>query len=368
MFKVQVENFQSIKKAQIDVDGFTVVTGPNNSGKSALMRAIRGVFTNPPSSSFLRHGAKHLAVKLEFEDGQTIEWVKGNRGTNKYIINGHDLENVGRGAPSEALDLGIFPIQVGGNQIWPQMAPQITGQVFLLDEVGSVVAEAIADVDRVGVLNSALKDSESDRRAANSRLKVRRTDEAKQKEELEMFSNLGEAEEIVAALAEQRKKAKKAFAAIQTLRRLQGEIKECQEQIDALAPVKQVSVLGEDKIDRIKEEARNIRSLEKLRDEYEEATREESTLRAAVEAVTPFLGLEQYDQSMDKFRRAVDALRGLRERMNDARDSVQQQGESLEEKKIELDGINEEIAEIAGHLSECPVCGSVLNSEQSEGV
>ena len=66
--KVTVENFQSIKRAEIDVDGFTVITGPNNSGKTALMRAIRGAFQNAPGSAFIRHGEKECRVEVDLGD------------------------------------------------------------------------------------------------------------------------------------------------------------------------------------------------------------------------------------------------------------------------------------------------------------
>ena len=93
---VHVRDFQSIQDAIIIIDGFTVVTGPNNSGKSALQRAIRGVFTNPPAGSLVRHGAKYLSVTITFSDGQTVCWEKGSK-VNRYIVNGKLIDNVGRG-------------------------------------------------------------------------------------------------------------------------------------------------------------------------------------------------------------------------------------------------------------------------------
>ncbi len=42
MVKVRVKNFQSIREAEVEVKGLTVITGPNNSGKTAFMRAVKG--------------------------------------------------------------------------------------------------------------------------------------------------------------------------------------------------------------------------------------------------------------------------------------------------------------------------------------
>lgn len=364
MVKVRVENFQSIKKAEIEVNGFTVVTGPNNSGKSALMRAIRGAFTNAPAASYVRHGAKSLSVRLEFDDGQSLEWHKGGRGTNKYVINGHELQNVGRGAPAEVLDMGVFPIKAGGRTLWPQVAPQITGQVFLLDEVGSMVAEAIADVDRVHALNEALKDSESDRRAAVSKIKVRRADEVSLQEEVDMFANLGEAEQLVAALADERTKAQKFRAAIQRLTALRRGIQSAQAEIDELLPIRDIAIPSEEQIEAVKNEARRIRSLEKLRNEYRQTQTEATALKGSIEAMQPFMFLGGGDESLTKHRKAVEVLMALKNRLGDAAGDVLGCQEETAALERELEEINQEIAEQAGHLPECPVCGTLLNESQ----
>ena len=43
----RVQNFQSVEDATIVIDGLTVITGTNNSGKTAVMRAIRGCSPTP---------------------------------------------------------------------------------------------------------------------------------------------------------------------------------------------------------------------------------------------------------------------------------------------------------------------------------
>ena len=132
MFKVRVKDFQSIADASITVDGFTVITGPNNSGKSALMRAIRGAFQNTRGSGFVRHKKAKTSVEVEFSDGNKLEWSKGTAKSAKptYVINNGSPIHPGQAVPDEVRDLGIKPIMAGGRDIWPQFAPQFTGQIF----------------------------------------------------------------------------------------------------------------------------------------------------------------------------------------------------------------------------------------------
>lgn len=181
--RVRIRNFQSIKDAEIEISGFTVITGTNNSGKTSVMRAIRGVFTNAPAGPLLRRGEAYLSVTLHFDDGNTVTWEKGwekpdrkGKTVNRYIVNGKTLPNVGRSAPEEVRFLGVGEIRAGSDRIWPQIAEQVTGSLFLVDRPGSVMAEALSDVDRVGRLSSALRLSESDRRSVSDRLRIRRED------------------------------------------------------------------------------------------------------------------------------------------------------------------------------------------------
>ena len=195
--RVRVKNFQSIEDAEVIIDGFVVVCGPNNSGKTALMRAIRGLFTNAAPGSYLRQGANFLSVEMEFDDGTTILWEKGwekpekkGSAVNRYTLNGYQLSSVGRGAPPEIEALGVQSILAGNTPIWPQVADQFDGTLFLVNKTGAMVAEALSDVERVGRLTDSLRLSEKDKRAVVSELKVRREDLKGLHAEVQRFQGL----------------------------------------------------------------------------------------------------------------------------------------------------------------------------------
>ena len=175
MVKIGVKNFQSIRDAEIEVNGFTAIKGQNNSGKSAFMRAVRYAFQNQKGSSYVRNGEENCSVHVEV-GGHSLVWEKGSSVKPSYTIDEQSPIFPGQAIPEELGVFNIGPISAGGREVWPQFAPQFTGQVFLIDLPGSVLAESISDVDKVSILNQALRDSESDRRQASSTLKVRRSD------------------------------------------------------------------------------------------------------------------------------------------------------------------------------------------------
>lgn len=193
----RVQNFQSVDDATIVIDGLTVITGTNNSGKTAVMRAIRGVFTNAPPGPLVRHGCAHLSVTLTFDDGTSVLWEKGwekpdqkGKTVNRYTINGKQIATVGRGVPPEVEALGVREVRAASDRVWPQIASQLSGDLFLVDRPGSAIAEALSDVERVGKLTSALKVSEKDRRSTVSELKVRRKDVASHQEASDRYGGL----------------------------------------------------------------------------------------------------------------------------------------------------------------------------------
>lgn len=360
MFKVRVKDFQSIADASIEVNGFTVITGPNNSGKSALMRAIRGAFQNTRGSGFVRHKKSKSTVQVEFKDGTKLEWSKGQSKKAKptYVINDGKPIHPGQQVPDEVRDLGIRPIQAGGRDIWPQFAPQFTGQIFLLDQPGSVLAEAVADVERVTQLNQALKLSESDRRSAGSTLKVRMSDRLALQDDLKKFDGLDDLESEVQAIEKGLQKAAVIEKAIHGLSDLRDRRNEATAAVEALQGIEDVEIPDDtafDSLEAILDEADDLRALK---------TRHEDAV-ARVEALA---GVENIEVDIDfspatRFLDALDVLRGLKTRYEAATKKVADLEENLAVEKVSLESAEKAVTELLKELGECPVCGSVLGDD-----
>lgn len=281
--KVKIKDFQSIEKADLEISGFTVITGKNNSGKSAVQRAIRGVFQNTRGHAFVRHGKPHSEVSLSFEDGNSVTWLKGKK-ENKYIINGKEFDKVGSGTPEELDDFMIQPIKAGGREIWSQFAPQFTGQVFLLSETGSVLAEAISDVERVQTLNNAMKQSERDKRAANSTLKVRVKDEKALQQDLEHYVGLDSLGLLLDTIESLEEKVSNLTNQITTLTSYQSKRVALLSEITNLDGVTSITPPNMDKVLSLSEE---LQLLLVLKDAYSEASQTVSFLQGISSVSVP---------------------------------------------------------------------------------
>jgi DNA repair exonuclease SbcCD ATPase subunit len=152
---ITIENFMSHLATQIELaPGVTVITGPNNVGKSALVEGVRSLVHNPSPKHSIRHGAKQAVVRLELDSGEIIEWVRSDKTAFYRLLrpasNGQgapdaeEYRKIGQSVPEDImalLRLGLVETESGdidihiGNQRNP---------IFLLNSPGSVAASFFA--------------------------------------------------------------------------------------------------------------------------------------------------------------------------------------------------------------------------------
>jgi hypothetical protein len=317
--KVRVRDFQSLEDVSLTIDGLTVVTGANNTGKSALMRAIRAAFQNAKGTSFIRHGKPKAIVEVEFDDGRSLVWEKGRGKGDKptYRIDGGDPIYPGQGVPEEVRELGMRPLVVGNREMWPQFANQFTGTVFLLDEPGSVMAEAVADVDRVSQLNEALRMASSDLRGTQGELTTRRGDLSKIDMELKRFIGL---DDLITETHEIEAKAallKRLDTALQALHILRSRLQEAERAVNSLSGVLGVDVPSASEAEGLRIMSSDRDVMVRCKERLEKARSRENFLAGIKEVEVP-----DTVSIIESTMKERDALTGVQRRLDTARSSV----------------------------------------------
>lgn len=77
--KIKLKNFMSHKSSEFElVKGINVITGPNNSGKSAVISALQMLADLPVKEGdyMVRHGASHASVTIETGEGDELSWQR----------------------------------------------------------------------------------------------------------------------------------------------------------------------------------------------------------------------------------------------------------------------------------------------------
>ena len=188
---LQVKNYQSLYDVTLDIGKFTVIVGPSSSGKSALVRSLRTLVSNPRNSSFVSHGEKFSTITLKREDCSVV--LEKGEGHGAYIVSNSNGEEekftkLGGSVPEKVTSsLGIRPVESGKQHL--NFASQLD-KPYLLDETGSTVARVFGDLTNVTKIFEAVREASRKKQNLSGIVKARTTDVDNLKSQKEKFSSL----------------------------------------------------------------------------------------------------------------------------------------------------------------------------------
>ena len=275
--KLTIRNYQSLQDLEINLGRFTVIFGESDTGKSAVIRALRSAINNQPGQDFITHGADTAVVKMELESS-TIEWTKNK--SAKYRLedsNGIEtFEKMGRSVPneiSEVLKIGrtaFMDSQEFDANIHSQMEPP-----FLLTESPATRAKLLGELSGVNVLYRAIQECRRRVQSTKRLQTTRLSDLEKTKNDLDGYRYLTDIAKAL-SFAEQRMDSAEKFSSdsisissdIDQLDNLQIQIQQSQKAVDAASSI-------QSRIDSVK-------SLANQASEIDERTREISYMQAQI--------------------------------------------------------------------------------------
>jgi exonuclease SbcC len=95
--RITLDNYMSHARTVIEpAPGLTVIVGPNNCGKSAIVSALQTLRGDNDGDFMVRHGEKTCQVTVETDDGNTITWRRKGKSVS-YVLDGVEVHRVGRG-------------------------------------------------------------------------------------------------------------------------------------------------------------------------------------------------------------------------------------------------------------------------------
>ena len=135
--RINIIGFQSHNKTFLEpapAGQLTVIVGPSDSGKTAVIRALRWLFYNlPQGADFIRVGSNHAQITVDYASGQQVTRARSRKGFNRYEIaaEGKDpdrFEGFGTAVPLEVQEItGVRPVQIGDMEMCLNLAEQLDG-------------------------------------------------------------------------------------------------------------------------------------------------------------------------------------------------------------------------------------------------
>lgn len=203
---IELTNFQSHKKTKVELNekGLNALTGSSDSGKSAIIRALRWVFYNEPKGTdFIRYGESRATVTVTFTDGSSITRSRTNSSAGEYIVrdsNGKETEFKGFG--------NNLPIDIANTHQMPKVelstgverplnfSYQLDGH-FLLSESPAVRANTIGRLTGVHVVDAAIKEKAKEIRQVTVATNATEKQIEQLDEDLKAFSDLDDVQKSI---------------------------------------------------------------------------------------------------------------------------------------------------------------------------
>lgn len=181
--RVAISNWQSLRAVDLSLGRFTVIVGASNSGKTALIRALRAAANNTRRRGNITRGAKTATIAVHTDAAVVI--LERTETSSTYSVAGAAGDTVTDGGARLTFTklAGGVPEQVSAALgIPPAAAGQslhIAGQFdppFLVDESGAAVARTLGDLTNVTTLFEAVREANRRRNALAGTLKTRQAD------------------------------------------------------------------------------------------------------------------------------------------------------------------------------------------------
>lgn len=176
---IKIQNYQSHIDNIIEFDpGLTIITGPSDSGKSAILRALKKVIRDTPAGNdFINNKSdNNCIITLNIDDNIITRHVSKDKNNktiiNRYQVGGQTFDSFGRDIPLEVTNILNMPeVDLGDFKMDLHFYDQFDAP-FLVDDKDSVKSKVLGSVSGLNVIDEAIKKVNKDSRQVNNDLKT----------------------------------------------------------------------------------------------------------------------------------------------------------------------------------------------------
>jgi len=229
---VNIQNFQSHKDTSLEFSpGVNIITGTSDSGKSALMRALRWVIENKPTGDGFRSSrGGDTAVQIDFKEGNSVKRGKTNKENTYQLNDSEPHKSVGKEIPKE--------IEKIINMTDVNVQKQID-RPFLISNTPGEVASHFNEVANLTQIDGGLRNINKWISTINTDIKYNTKSISETQEKLKGFSYLEDLEIDIVKLEKKQELAEEKGKQKKTLEETLVSLTETEDRIKSYANILQ---------------------------------------------------------------------------------------------------------------------------------
>lgn len=336
---LHLRNFQAHGSLKVRFGpGVTVIVGPTDSGKSAVIRALKWVTRNKPGGDeFLKHGEKRVSVTLRFDGGNKLKRSRAGSRINTYSLNESVFRAFGATVPEPIADaLALDDMNFQGQHDAPY---------WFGDSEGSI-AKKLNAVVNLGAIDATLAHCAQTLRTARMEEEVTEKRILQAKADIEKCSGVEELSEAV-SLLEQKDKARRVWTGrVANLTALLEDAREARQQhrqAKARAEAGAAVIAHGDALREVGERVKTLMEVLRQAERLRRLSRDKTA--------DAFVSVSNAAEALKKASEARETLEG----------EIAELRECYRERKYALRVLEEAERELAENTPEtCPLCGASM--------
>lgn len=264
---VRIQGFQSHTDSLINLGpGLNVITGPSDSGKTSVIRAVRWVaFNEPQGEAFVNETVGEALVTLHMDNGLLIN-KRRKKGKTSYLLQMNPNDEGSLFEKSEVPEeiktaLGITKQSFGDFVTALNFAFQLEAP-FLISETASAGAKILGKLAGTEAVDLAVKSVSKDTYQARQERQQGEKDVAKINTQLLEYADLDQLKNQLEAVEYLTGEVERDVHTLENLREQSGKLAALQDSIDIFS-------LRLDKLAHVPELETDLKDIEKAQERYD---------------------------------------------------------------------------------------------------
>jgi DNA repair protein SbcC/Rad50 len=367
--RLEIKNFENHFCTVLEdlSDGFNLLCGESNSGKTSIVRAISLVAYNEFDQRSVRLGAKNCEVTITTERG-TVNVIRGKDHIWNVTKNGCETEtftNPGKMILPEAAEIiGLKVVKLGDAEIKVNVMDQLEGH-FMMAELegeaasGSARAQIIDEISGLTGIETVIRDVSLDNTRTAKEIKKLEEDNKVTKTKLHDPTVIATEQTVVDGVKGLLKKVKDSQKQIEAMEATSLAVDLVDQKIvdtkNKLKGLKDTFDI-EEKLDKIVGKVGDLADAKKLKNDYQGVVDEEKDIQDKVKELPDTDKLEKRLQKQEDNLSDISDMNDLQEAYNSQETSIADLDVKIQNSETELEGKKKELKEILDQIDLCPIC------------